>query len=1026
MDISQSPPIDLIFDELIKKLTLEGRTRVFQDERELTAKDIIEQQDPEEFTRGFLIDKVLFDIIGLDLIGRNRKFETPDGVRKVDYAVNYLDSKILIEAKPINADLEAKIKDSAVNQVSGVFRLFEVQEEYDYGIATDGIKWIFIDKEREIFAKYELRKNFQEIKGFLTGTKKLVKPNLQEISKKFYEIYNDLLHGTKKIRKEDCLINSISEIENEEEREEVAQIVVDRLIFVKFLQVMGIIKEDALGYLSTLEDHDLWSKMNQLFFEVMNTEKKLRDSIDPHFVGIPYLNGSLFERIEAEKRAGNYTIKGLILKEIIGFLSKFSFVRAESLDEFGDNLDPEILGYIFEKSMTAVDRKGTGAYYTPREITKYMAENAIYPTIIDKINVILKNNKGYKNTELLTKIDELLILPSTTLNEVWTQVILKLSVCDYACGSGAFLLAASNILFQLNKNVNDRLGLNNSDIALKKLVLKSIHGIDINSRAVEIARLRLWLWLIESYSKNNVESLPNIEYNLRTGNSLIGYVNIEKYAKEMITLDDFDSVEETVKTLLVEFIKLKVQYEVSTGENARELRRKIESVISKLKRQLNVDYYKSLKSVFKKINLTPDFFTSLKPFHYGVEFYDIFQLEDSVKERGFDIIMGNPPYVDSELMVKTQADFRTMLSKLFETATGNWDLYIPFFERAINAVNEKGTVCLISPNKWLSAPYGSTLRSSLHNLVTRFCDCEEVNVFQDAGNTPVIAFFRKKPVNNSVKVERFGLNYTISKKKSVKRNVFDSENWGMITSKYFDILSFLKENNSNVGKYCDPENPFSVSEAYKLLKLLSDNEITKDSFKFVNTGTIDRHESLWGKSKTTYIKNKFDHPIVNAHDLQAAMPTRYEQSSTPKLIITGMRYLESFYDGRGEYIAGKSTIIIRKHENLPLSVLNIVINSKVAGFYIKEAYKTSGIDGGIGFKTNMIEELPIPELTKNDIEELSQYEEKISLKLENGDMKDAYETIDKVDKLLYKLYGLPQNYVDIIEKYKTHSGKRLD
>lgn len=1026
MDTSQSHSIDLILDELIKKLTLEGRTRVFQDDRELTAKDIIEQQDPEEFTRGFLIDKILFDIIGLDLIGRNRKFETPDGVRKVDYAVKYVDSKILIEAKPINANLEAKIKDGAVNQVSGVFRLFEVQEEYDYGIATDGIKWVFIDKEREIFAKYELRKNFQEIKGFLTGTKKLVKPNLQEISKKFYEIYNDLLHGTKKIRKADCLVNSISEIENEEEREEVAQIVVDRLIFVKFLEVMGIIREDVLGYLATLEDHDLWSKMNQLFFEVMNTEKMMRGSIDPHFVGIPYLNGSLFERIEAEKRAGNYTIKGLILKEIIGFLSKFRFGRAESLDEFGENLDPEILGYIFEKSMTAVDRKGTGAYYTPREITRYMAENAIYPTIIDKINVILKNNKGYKNAELLNKIDDLLILPSTTLNEVWTQVILKLSVCDYACGSGAFLLAASNILFQLNKNINDRLGLNNSDIALKKLVLKSIHGIDVNSRAVEIARLRLWLWLIESYSKNNVESLPNIEYNLRTGNSLIGYVDIEKYAKEMITLDDFDSVEETVKTLLVKFILLKVKYEVSTGENARELRRNIENVISKLKLQLNVDYYKSLKSEFKKINLTPDFFTSLKPFHYGIEFYDIFQLEDSVKERGFDIIIGNPPYVDSELMVKTQADFRTILSKLFETSTGNWDLYIPFFERAINAVNERGTVCLISPNKWLSAPYGSSLRSILHNLVIRFCDCEEVNVFQDAGNTPVITFFQKKPVNNSVKVERFGFNYTISKKKSVKRNLFDTENWGMITSKYFDLLSFLKENNSSVGKYCEPENPFSVSEAYKLLKLLSDNESTKVSFKFINTGTIDRHESLWGKSKTTYIKNKFDHPTVNAHDLQQAMPTRYEQSVTPKLIITGMRYLESFYDRKGEYIAGKSTIIIRNQKNIPLSVLNIVINSKVAGFYIKEAYKTSGIDGGIGFKTNMIEEIPIPELTKDDLEKLSQYEKQISLKLENRDIKDAYRTIEKVDKLLYKLYGLPQNYVDIIENYKTHPGKRFE
>ncbi|EQD76247.1 hypothetical protein B1A_03430, partial [mine drainage metagenome] len=213
-----------------------------------------------------------------------------------------------------------------------------------------------------------------------------------------------------------------------------------------------------------------------------------------------------------------------------------------------------------------------------------------------------------------------------------------------------------------------------------------------------------------------------------------------------------------------------------------------------------------------------------------LNFYDQFQLEDSIIGRGFDIIIGNPPYVDSELMVKTQADYRTLLTKLFKTTTGNWDLYIPFFERAINAVNDSGTICLISPNKWLSAPYGSSLRSTLHNYITGFCDCEEVNVFQDAGNTPIIAFFRKTAVSNSVRVERFGLNYSVSKKKSLKRNVFESKNWGMITSKYFDILSFLKENNDAVGKYCTPENPFSVSEAYEFLKLLNDNKDTKERF----------------------------------------------------------------------------------------------------------------------------------------------------------------------------------------------------
>ena len=90
-------------------------------------------------------------------------------------------------------------------------------------------------------------------------------------------------------------------------------------------------------------------------------------------------------------------------------------------------------------------------------------------------------------------------------------------MCDNACGSGAFLLAAANTLLELARNVNDRLELENSDVYLKKQILRSLYGVDINPRGIEIARLRLWLWLIESYTRDHIETLPNIEYNLRVG-----------------------------------------------------------------------------------------------------------------------------------------------------------------------------------------------------------------------------------------------------------------------------------------------------------------------------------------------------------------------------------------------------------------------------------------------------------------------------------------------------------------------------
>lgn len=272
------PEIADIISDIQTRLTLEGKKRVFENRRELGTSDIRERQDPEEFTRSFLIDKVLFDICKLDLIGRNRKFQTPEGERKVDYAVKHGDLKILIEAKPIHADLEIKTKDGAANQIIGVFRLVEVEKEFDFGIATDGISWIFISKERQIINKFDITQDFDRIKRYILGQERVAKKKLEEISKKFYEEYNDLLHGVNRIPKSACLVNSILSVDNEDDREEIAQITVNRLIFIKFLESIRIIKGEILEYLKGLEEHELNLKLNQLFFEVMNTKIENRGS----------------------------------------------------------------------------------------------------------------------------------------------------------------------------------------------------------------------------------------------------------------------------------------------------------------------------------------------------------------------------------------------------------------------------------------------------------------------------------------------------------------------------------------------------------------------------------------------------------------------------------------------------------------------------------------------------------------------------------------------------------------------------
>lgn len=187
--------IDILIDLIQNKLTLEGKKRVFEQNKELKSNDLKDWQDPEEFTREFLIDKILYDIFKVERTGP-KNFRTSDETpRKVDYAVKYNEHRMLLEAKPINADLYEKSPRGAVNQIKGIFRLGEARDKYDFGIATDGLKWVFINKKRDVTDELTLEEDFSRIKRLILGEEKVTKIKLEEISKKFYEQYNDLLHG---------------------------------------------------------------------------------------------------------------------------------------------------------------------------------------------------------------------------------------------------------------------------------------------------------------------------------------------------------------------------------------------------------------------------------------------------------------------------------------------------------------------------------------------------------------------------------------------------------------------------------------------------------------------------------------------------------------------------------------------------------------------------------------------------------------------------------------------------------------
>ena len=1053
-----------IKNEVRERLTFDGRKKVFEDEKKLSSEFMDESAEPEAFTKEFVIEKV-FNFLELEKLPE-KQFETPTGKdRSVDYRIkNQKGGIFLVEAKPINADLFDKSRQGAVNQIKGLFKLVEVKENYDFGVATDGFKWVFIDRNGEIADELNLENNFEEIKEFLAGKEKVIsRKTEEEISKKFYAWYNALLHGgrykdhegnIKSISEQDCFVNNVLSVKEQNDKEQIAQVVMNRLIFIKFLQSKNVIGEDVLRYLSGLDDADIHSRLKQLFFAVLNTPVDDRSSAVKKFGEIPYLNGSLFTPTEVENKNPNYEINAGILRKVIEFLDSFKFVHRESF-ESKSSLDPEILGYIFERAMTATDRKGTGAYYTPKQITKYISENTIYPFIVDRANEFLMKEKEYKEGDLIKDIDKLFILAETTLEEIWIKILMEIKVLDNACGSGAFLLAAANILFDLNKRIAERLGTKkDEDIGIKKLILiNNIFGVDLNPNATEIAKLRLWLWLVDSYDSEHIQPLPNIDYNIRCGNSLIGYTDVSKFETTRVTqttLNDFeDSDKSSLRNLLNERINLLKNYKPSSGAEAKELKNKIHKMNEDIRNLLDVNLYKEFQQ--NKIKISTEEFLDLKPFHWGFEFYNV------MESGGFDVVIGNPPYVRQELI----KDQKPLLEILYpDVYTGTADLSVYFVKKSLDLTKPECYHSFIITNKWLRAGYGKNLRNYLTEKIEidEIIDFNGVRVFVGATVDVLVYIFRNtRPADNKLMYCDYNDSSLQNIERYVENNGFDieqealKEGWHFYPKEVLEIKKKIEEVGTpleglNINLYRGVTTGFN--EAFMIDEETKNQLVKKEpkSAEIIKPILRGRDIERYGVDcKNLYLiaaKNGInipkEYPAIYEHLLKWEEPLKkrwdkgdywynlrrcayYQEFEKPKIVSTKATKEPSFVlDLNGSYMLNTSYLLSTDNK-----AILAILNSKVSKFYLKNM--GSKLSNMFEPKVSEIKKLPIPELPESQQKPFIELADKMlslneRLKEIQDDLaekarieKEIRETDKEIDKLVYELYGLAEGEIKIIE-----------
>jgi len=496
------------------------------------------------------------------------------------------------------------------------------------------------------------------------------------------------------------------------------------------------------------------------------------------------------------------------------------------------------------------------------------------------------------------------------------------------------------------------------------LIENCIYGVDIQPIATQISKLRFFISLIvdqkSDRNKGNfgIRPLPNLETKFVAANTLIGIDKPKTGINADSTRSLFDNTEiEALENQLKE-VRHRL-FSAKTPKYKRELRAKDEA----LREQIG-----ALLEAHGWGNATAQQLANWNPYdqNASADFFDnewMFGISD-----GFDVVIGNPPYIDSETMVKIGlASLRDYLSNKLKYTKGNWDIYIAFFETGFNLLNKLGVMSFITPDKWISKPFGYELRKGLLNNFYIITESGR-NIFESANVDSIITFINKKQINY-FDVYKFQKNESIKIASIPKVQLAEPYAFDWFFSKHIEIINKLEKLPRRLSEFCICENACATSDAYKLKEFLfnieQDGFDQEQHFKVINTGTIGRYISKWGVKPMTYLKDKYLTPVVNKSEFLNAFNNSYGiKSNKSKIIIKGLTLLDACIDEIGVIIPGKTTLILTEtnQELSKLKFLLALLNSKLPLFYIKEKYNGSSYNGGINFNVDMINNLPIPNI----------------------------------------------------------------
>ncbi|MEX3929686.1 N-6 DNA methylase [Paraburkholderia sp. BR10936] len=715
------------------------------------------------------------------------------------------------------------------------------------------------------------------------------------------------------------------------------------------------------------------------------------------------------------------------LAYLLDFLATFDFsaglVAREPTVANRRCLDASSLGLVFEKLNGYRD----GAWYTPGSVAMQLARPAITHAALNRLN----RAKGWH----CTNIDQLSELigessgASIGSRDEARAILDSLRICDPAVGSGHLLVSALNELLALKVrlgllNAQDREALSacridvtadrlcvthangepltreRDGMSIRKIeaalfsvkrdiVEHSLFGVDINPDSVGMARLRLWIELLEH--ADFTTSLPNLETNLKAGNA---------------TLSRFD-----FDTPLRGYAEPVANYRASAA--------RLRATATAAARRAEIARCAQLREALRhalanhQADTPPE---NAAAFEWRIEFADL--LTDEGDFERFDAVIANPPYIDSERMINQgQRALRERLAQRWPSARGNWDLYIVFIELGLALLRPGGAMAYLTPDKWLSKPFGNALRARHLDKIERIVRLGR-DVFEQARVDSIITLFRESgtPAIATARIDRETLTELAQ---TDKRSLEAPWPLDALLSPHAAFVQRFAGAHPTLGSLLPCENACATSDAYRLAPLVeaADGRFQPDQhYRVVNTGTLGRYVSRWGSKPMTYLGRRYEAPVVERERFASTFGNGYgAKANAKKVIVKGLTRLDATLDLAGDTIPGKTTLILRSDDENLLKFAAALLNCPLSVFLIRAKYGASSYNGGVAFTTSMIDALPVP----GGASVRSEVADCVTRLLRAGqsacDAAEADGIAREIDRRLYAAFGLSQQEIDLVE-----------